>query len=108
MAQQLPLPSNRTLSYHVSGAKDGFPLIWIHGTPGSYYPVPGIPEKCASKGIKFISYSRSGYGGSSRNKGRSVVDDVEDLKVLKEHLKVEKCFVGGWSGGGQFVRTNCL
>lgn len=102
MPEQLKLPDGRNLDYLISGAKDGFPLMYIHGTPGAYLPIPGFPEACEKKGIKLITTSRAGYGGSSRLKGRSIVDFVADIRALKEHLGVGKCFVGGWSGGGEY------
>ena len=100
MAQQLILSDGRRQDYLIEGAKDGFPLIFIHGTPGAYTPNPSFSETCERKGVKVITLSRAGYGDSSRNKGRSVVDAVGDVKELKKHLGIEKCFVGGWSGGG--------
>lgn len=103
MAQQFKLPDGRNVDYLVSGAKDGFPFVWIHGTPGAYLPSPGLPEICEKRGLKMITLSRAGYGGSSRNKGRRLVDAVEDIKALIEHLGVERCIVGGWSGGGQLT-----
>ena len=88
------------MDYSVSGAKDGFPLVWIHGTPGAYLPIPSLAAASERKGIKLITFSRAGYGSSTRKKGRQVVDAVADVLALNEHLGIERCFVGGWSGGG--------
>ena len=101
MAQKLQLPDGRNLDYFVGGAKDGFPLVWIHGTPGAYTPLPPFVRSCEKKGIKLITFSRAGYGGSTRDKGTKIVDGVKDIQALNQHLGVEKCFVGGWSGGGK-------
>lgn len=103
MSQQLHLPDGRIVEYLVSGAQDGFPLVWIHGTPGAYLPVPSLVAACEKKGIKVISLSRAGYGGSSRNKGRRVVDAVKDIQAVNEYLGIKRCLVGGWSGGGEFT-----
>lgn len=100
MAQQFKLPDGRNVDYGVYGPKDGIPLVWIHGTPGAYIPVPEVLNTCEKKGIRLIALSRAGYGGSTRNKGRRIVDAVADLQALNEHLGVEQCIVGGWSGGG--------
>lgn len=103
MAQQLHLPDGRIVDYLVSGAQDGFPLVWIHGTPGAYQPVPSLAAACKKKGVKVITLSRAGYGGSSRNQGRLIVDAVADIQAVNEHLGVDRCIVGGWSGGGEFT-----
>ena len=102
MAKQFKLPDGRNIDYFLSGAKEGFPLVYIHGTPGAYTPIPSFSAACEKKGIKVITLSRAGYGGSTRNKGRRVVDAVADIQALNEHLGVEQCFVAGWSGGGGF------
>lgn len=48
-----------------------------------------------------MTLSRAGYGGSTRNKGRRIVDAVSDIQAVNQHLGIERCFVGGWSGGGK-------
>ncbi|QGA21864.1 hypothetical protein EYB26_009575 [Talaromyces marneffei] len=98
--QQLQLPDGRNLDYCVNGPEDGIPLIFIHGTPSAGIPEPNLVSVCAKKGIKVIGFSRAGYGGSTRNKGRQVVDSVADVKSLLDHLHAKKCFVAGWSGEG--------
>ncbi|RDW59169.1 hypothetical protein BP5796_12093 [Coleophoma crateriformis] len=95
MAQQLNLPDGRNLDYLVSGAKDGVPLVWIHGTPGAYMPPPSLVTACEKKGIMVISFSRAGYGSSTRKQGRQIVDYVADTQALIDHLGVERCLVGG-------------
>lgn len=74
--------------------------MFIHGTPAAGIPDPVIVNACAKKGLKVITFSRAGYGGSTRNKDAQIVDSVADLKSLLDHLGVKKCFVFGWSGGG--------
>lgn len=102
-AQVFTHPDGRKTDYLISGAQDGFPLVYIHGTPGSYTVGPKLSTTCEGKGIKLITLSRAGYGGSTRNKGRRVVDAVADIQELLEHLGVKKCIVGGKSGGGEFL-----
>jgi pimeloyl-ACP methyl ester carboxylesterase len=52
------------------------------------------------KGIRLFSYDRPGYGGSTRNKGRSVADCAEDVASVCDVLGVERFCVWGISGGG--------
>lgn len=106
MAQQLQLPDGRCLDYKISGAQGGFPLVWIHGTPGAYTVFPDLEAKCNTKGIKLITMSRAGYGGSTRHRGRRVVDAVPDIQCLIDHLGLQRCFIAGWSGGGKTKRSH--
>lgn len=104
MAQYMTLPDGRNFEYFISGATDGYPLFWIHGTPGSYVPAAGIPEVCQEKGVRCITMSRAGYGESTRKIERKVVDCVLDIEALRDHLGIKEFIVGGWSGGGK-LRT---
>lgn len=97
----LPLSDGRSLDYFISGAEDGFPFVFLHGTPGAYLVYPALSHACAKRGLKLITPSRPGYGGSSRRQGRVVIDFVADVKALLDHLGHEKCYIGGWSGGGE-------
>ncbi|KAJ4420995.1 hypothetical protein N0V82_004038 [Gnomoniopsis sp. IMI 355080] len=100
MAHDLTLPDGRKLEYRLSGSADGFPLVYIHGTPGSYFVGSDVEAACARKGIKLITLNRAGYGGSSRQRGRTIVDVVPDIEALLQHLGLKECAVGGRSGGG--------
>lgn len=100
MMETLTLPSGRKLDYLVSGAPDGFPLIYLHGTPGAYPSSTSLNQACKTNNLKLISFSRSGYGGSTRQKGRKNVDVVDEVKALLQHLGHDKCAAIGWSGGG--------
>ena len=98
--QHLTLPSGRILDFQVSGASNGYPLVFIHGTPGSLIPVTTLVPACERLNVKLVTMSRAGYGGSTRDKGRKVVDAVDDIAELLRHLGIGECVVGGWSGGG--------
>ena len=52
------------------------------------------------RGLRLVTTSRPGYGDSSRQAGRSVVDVVADTKAVLAAIGAERCVVGGWSGGG--------
>jgi len=47
-----------------------------------------------------VTWSRPGYGDSTRQPGRRVVDVVADTDAVLQQLGVESCLVGGGSGGG--------
>ncbi|UZJ50728.1 hypothetical protein CBS101457_000048 [Exobasidium rhododendri] len=100
--QKLRLASGRSLDFIIEGssAEDALTFVYIHGTPSAYPVMRSLIIGCQEHNFKLISFSRAGYGDSSRHAGRSVVDIVDDVKSLLEHLKVKECVVGGWSGGG--------
>jgi pimeloyl-ACP methyl ester carboxylesterase len=50
--------------------------------------------------MRFVGLTRPGYGGSTRQPGRRVVDVVADTEAVLESIGAAECFVGGHSGGG--------
>jgi pimeloyl-ACP methyl ester carboxylesterase len=57
-------------------------------------------EAAARNGLRLVTYSRAGYGASTRNPGRSVADVVGDMAQVLDHLGVDRCVTAGQSGGG--------
>jgi pimeloyl-ACP methyl ester carboxylesterase len=53
-----------------------------------------------ARGIRYVSYSRPGYGGSSRRPDRAVADCAADTAAILAHLGVDRCYTVGASGGG--------
>ena len=47
-----------------------------------------------------MTRDRPGYAKSTRRRGRSVVDDVDDVVLVADHLGVGRFGVSGGSGGG--------
>jgi pimeloyl-ACP methyl ester carboxylesterase len=96
----LMLPDGRLLEYRVSGPAGGLPLVFHHGTPGSRVASGGIERAAHARGLRLVTFSRPGYGGSTRQAGRRVVDVVADTADVLADLGSETCLVAGWSGGG--------
>jgi pimeloyl-ACP methyl ester carboxylesterase len=97
---ELTLPEARVVSLYVEGPEDGTVLINHHGTPGAGVPSPGFVRTAAERGLRWVSYSRPGYGGSTRAAGRAVADCVRDVAAIADHLGAERFFTMGGSGGG--------
>jgi pimeloyl-ACP methyl ester carboxylesterase len=96
----IELADGRSLDIQVSGPRDGTPLVMHHGTPGSLVRFRLIEEAVHSKGLRLVTYSRAGYGASSRKPGRSVADVAADLEAVLDHIGARRCLILGWSGGG--------
>ena len=71
-----------------------------HGTPGcrlSRWPDDGLYRRA---GVRYITTDRSGYGQSSRSRGRTVADEASDVLAVADALGIERFSVVGGSGGG--------
>ena len=95
----IDLPDGRSLDLDVSGPEDGIPLVFHHGSPGSLNQFRAI-QRAAQRGLRLVTFSRPGYGASTRQPGRRVVDAVADVAAVLAHLGTPRCLVAGWSGGG--------
>lgn len=96
----LTLPDGRLLDLVVTGPTEGLPLVFHHGTPGAAVPLRAMAREAEARGLRLVTTSRPGYGHSTRQPGRTVVDAVADTRAVLEHLGAERCLVAGWSGGG--------
>ncbi len=97
---QLRLPDGRRLDFQVSGPAGGAPLVFHHGTPGAATPIRALERAAHARSLRLVTTSRPGYGGSTRQPGRAVVDVVADTAFVLQALGAERCLVAGWSGGG--------
>ena len=96
----ITLRDGRDLAVAVSGPPDGVPLLYHHGTPGCLLQPAASRAECASRGLRYLTYSRPGAEGSTRNPGRTVADAAADVEDVLDALGVERCLVAGKSGGG--------
>jgi pimeloyl-ACP methyl ester carboxylesterase len=94
------LPDGRRLDMRVSGPAGGFPLVFHHGTPGAATPVRALERAAHARGLRLVTTSRPGYGDSSRQPGRAVVDVAADTAAVLAAIGAERCLAAGWSGGG--------
>jgi pimeloyl-ACP methyl ester carboxylesterase len=96
----LRLPDGRSLDVYLDGPEAGTPLVYHMGTPAPGLPFLPTVQALAERGLRYVSFSRPGYGSSSRREGRSVVDVVEDTEAVLHAIGADRCHVIGWSGGG--------
>jgi pimeloyl-ACP methyl ester carboxylesterase len=96
----MTLPDGRELDVEVSGPADGPPLLFQHGTPGSKVPRRALERAVHARGLRLVTWSRPGYGGSTRQPGRTVASVAADAAVVLDALGAPDCVVAGWSGGG--------
>ena len=99
-ADHVRLPDGRRLDLRVSGPAGGCPLVFHHGTPGAATPIRALERAAHARGLRLVTTSRPGYGDSSPQPGRSVVDVAADTAAVLAVIGTDRCLVAGWSGGG--------
>ncbi len=100
LCSSIQLPDGRSLDLWQAGPPDGEPLVFHHGTPGAGAPFQLQVEAMAERGLRYVGWTRPGYGSSTRRRGRNVADDADDAVAVLDHLGIDHAWVVGWSGGG--------
>ena len=96
----LDLGSGHTLhAYDVGGGGD-LAVFWHHGTPNIGAPPRPLFEAAERLGIRWLSYDRPGYGGSTRRPGRTVASAAVCATAVADALGIATFAVMGHSGGG--------
>ncbi|MDN4159963.1 alpha/beta fold hydrolase [Nocardioides abyssi] len=100
----VPTADGRVLEVLTGGDADGFPLVLHGGTPTAAVRHAPLDRACADLGLRLVTMSRPGYGGSTPRPlsldGPRVVDDVADTVAVLDALDVDEFLTIGWSGGG--------
>lgn len=97
------LPDGRTLHAYDSGTDDAaerLVVAWHHGTPNIGLPPEPLFLTSGRLGIRWISFDRPGYGGSSALPGRDVASAAGDTAAVADALGIGAFAVMGHSGGG--------
>ncbi|MBB5802605.1 pimeloyl-ACP methyl ester carboxylesterase [Saccharothrix ecbatanensis] len=93
------LHDGRTLHAYDSGVGD-LAVLWHHGTPNiGAPPVPFFPA-AERLGIRWVSYDRPGYGGSTPHPGRDIASAAGCASAVADALGIDRFAVFGHSGGG--------
>jgi pimeloyl-ACP methyl ester carboxylesterase len=93
-------PDGRTLTVREGGDPAGVPVLTISGTPGSSTLFDAHRRDAEERGIRLFSYDRPGYGGSTRQAGRTAADCAADIEAVCDELGLDRICVWGISGGG--------
>jgi pimeloyl-ACP methyl ester carboxylesterase len=99
----LELRDGRTLhTYDASAdaADTRLAVFWHHGTPNLGAPPEPLLPAAAQRGIRWVSYDRPGYGGSTPHPDRDVAAAAADVAGVADALGIGQFAVMGHSGGG--------
>lgn len=94
------LRDGRMLEVLAAGPEDSTPLVYHHGSPGARLDFAEFITAVTMRGLRFVSYTRPGYGGSTAQPGRAVGDCAADTAELMDNLGAQSFYTLGWSGGG--------
>jgi pimeloyl-ACP methyl ester carboxylesterase len=100
---ELEVGSERTLHVYDTSERDAegrLTVFWHHGTPNLGEPPQPLFPASDRLGIRWVSYDRPGYGGSTSHRGRNVASAAADVDAIADALGVRQFAVMGHSGGG--------
>jgi pimeloyl-ACP methyl ester carboxylesterase len=90
LSDTLLLPDGRKLGYAQYGSPTGRPIFYVHGHPASRLEGAHLHDVGLRLGARIISPERPGFGLSSPQPGRTLLDYPKDLEQLAGHLKLER------------------
>jgi pimeloyl-ACP methyl ester carboxylesterase len=99
----LELGDGRTLHAYDTGSDDAdgrLAVFWHHGTPNIGAPPEPLFPDAARLGIRWVSYDRPGYGGSTPYPGRDVASAASYVSRVADALGIDRFALMGHSGGG--------
>lgn len=94
------LPGGRRLGYETFGVADGDPVFFCHGLPGSRLDGRLLADAAALRDVRLVALDRPGFGLSTVQPNRRLVDWPEDVAAAADELGVERFGVVGFSAGG--------
>jgi pimeloyl-ACP methyl ester carboxylesterase len=97
----ISLPDGRTLhAYDAGGVPGSLAVVWHHGTPNIGEPPKPLFAAADRLGLRWVSYDRPSYGGSTPRPGRDVASAASDVAAIADALGLDRFAVMGHSGGG--------
>ncbi len=97
---ELTCTDGRLIRYCLYGPPDGLPVVFHSGSPGTRWKRPVVIEATEQSGLRMLVPDRPGYGGSTRQRGRTVADVADDVQLLADAQGWAQFAVAGNSGGG--------
>jgi pimeloyl-ACP methyl ester carboxylesterase len=95
----------QTLAYADYGDRDGVPVFYFHGLPGSRLDFDGAigHEALTGTGVRLLAVDRPGFGASDSQPGRRYEDWPAQVSTVADELGLGRFGVLGYSAGGPYV-----
>jgi pimeloyl-ACP methyl ester carboxylesterase len=102
---RVSLDYGRVIGIREAGIADGWPLLVFHGAPSSrLFPLPEADaEGTRAAGVRVIVLERPGYGISSPQPRRRILDWAGDVAQVADALGIQSFAVAGMSGAGPYL-----
>jgi pimeloyl-ACP methyl ester carboxylesterase len=99
------LDDGRIIGIRETGVADGWPLLVFHGTPSSRLaPLSDAdPEGTRAAGVRVIVLERPGFGISSPQPRRRILDWPADVAQVADALGIRSFATAGMSGAGPYL-----
>ncbi|HEV7404760.1 MAG TPA: alpha/beta hydrolase [Chthoniobacteraceae bacterium] len=101
--RRIALPHGRALGLSELGCRDGPPVFYFHGFPGSRLEAALLEETARQLGARIVALDRPGYGESDYQPGRSIAEWPRDVAAVADALRIDRFSVLGVSGGGPYA-----
>jgi pimeloyl-ACP methyl ester carboxylesterase len=98
----------RVIEYWDGGDPEGRPVLFHPGTPASRLLGRWGHEPARAAGVRLISVSRPGYGGSTPVRAPGLVATGRDTAALARSLGLDDYAVLGISGGAPFAMATAI
>ena len=99
----LKLGGDRTLRAYDTGADDAagrLAVFWHHGSPNVGAPPRPLFPAAEELGVRWVSYDRPGYGGSTPRPDRDAASAAGYASAVADALGIDRFAVVGYSHGG--------
>ena len=99
----LQLGDGRTLHAYDAGADDAdgrLAVFWHHGSLNVGAPPEPLFPAAEELGIRWVSYDRPGYGGSTPSPDRGVAEAAAYASAVADALGIDRFALMGYSHGG--------
>lgn len=97
------LSDGRTLGYAEYGCETGYPLVFMHGYPQCHLGASTLDHIFRQHRIRVIAPERPGFGLSTGQSDRHIMDWPADVQALAHHLSLSRFAIIGGSGGGPYA-----
>lgn len=97
------LRDGRILGYAEYGDPKGKPIFYFHGWPASRLQARIADKSAKTLRIRLLSIDRPGFGLSTYQEKRTILDWSDDVGEFADILHIKKFAVMGVSGGGPYA-----